>query len=63
MTEPKTGILNIRIRPSVKAIASARAAADRRSLAAYIELLIERDAENAAPDLHPKGAGKKPKKP
>jgi predicted HicB family RNase H-like nuclease len=46
-SEAKTAILNIRIRPSVKATASARAAADRRSLAAYIELLIERDAENA----------------
>jgi predicted HicB family RNase H-like nuclease len=45
--EPKTAILNIRIRPSVKAVATERAAADRRSLAAYIELLIERDAEAA----------------
>jgi hypothetical protein len=39
---------------AVKATASARAAADSRSLAAYIELLIERDVVNAA---------KKPKKP
>jgi predicted HicB family RNase H-like nuclease len=49
VTEAKTAILNIRIRPSVKAMASERAAADRRSLAAYIELLIERDAATAAP--------------
>jgi hypothetical protein len=38
----------------VKATASARAAADRRSLAAYVELLIERDAENAVPAKKPK---------
>lgn len=44
---------NIRIRPSVKDLASARAAADHRSLAAYIELLIIRDAE----------AAKKPRRP
>jgi hypothetical protein len=43
--EAKTAVLNIRIKPSVKELASKRAAADRRSLAAYIELLIERDAE------------------
>jgi predicted HicB family RNase H-like nuclease len=47
--EAKTAILNIRIKPSLKAAASARAAADRRSLAAYIELLIERDAADVEP--------------
>jgi hypothetical protein len=45
--ESKTAILNIRIKPSVKDAAGARAAADRRSLAAYIELLIERDVASA----------------
>lgn len=45
-TENKTGILNIRIKPSVKALADKLAAADHRSLAAYVELLILRDAES-----------------
>lgn len=43
--EQKTGILNIRIRPSVKAAASARAEADGRSLANYIEWVISQDIE------------------
>jgi predicted HicB family RNase H-like nuclease len=52
--EGKTAILNIRIRPSVKEAASRRAAAERRSLAAYVELVLERDAHTEI---------KKPKKP
>ncbi len=58
--EAKTAILNIRIKPSLKAAASARAAADRRSLAAYIELLIERDAANAEPAALRVGAARSP---
>jgi len=41
--EQKTAILNIRIKPSVKNAASARASADGRSLANYIEWAIMQD--------------------
>jgi hypothetical protein len=47
--ESKTSSLNIRIKPSVMATAKRLAAADHRTLAAYIELLILRDAETEAP--------------
>ena len=45
MAELKTAILTIRIKPSVKARAERRAAARGRSLANYIERLIERDTQ------------------
>jgi hypothetical protein len=47
--ETKTAVLNIRIKPSVMATAKRLAAADHRTLAAYVELLILRDAESAEP--------------
>jgi hypothetical protein len=43
--EAKTAFLNLRIRPSIKALAELCAAQDRRSLTQYLELLIEADAE------------------
>ena len=45
MAELKTAILTIRIRPSVKKAAERRAADEGRSLANYIERLIERDTK------------------
>jgi hypothetical protein len=56
VNESKTAVLNIRIKPSVMATAKRLAEADHRTLAAYVELLILRDAETEAP-------AKKPKKP
>jgi hypothetical protein len=47
--ETKTAVLNIRIKPSVMATAKRLAEADHRTLAAYVELLILRDAETAEP--------------
>jgi hypothetical protein len=49
VTETKTAVLNIRIKPSVMETAKRLAEADHRTLAAYIELLILRDAEGAEP--------------
>lgn len=43
--EQKSAVLNLRIRPSVKAMAEECAGQDRRSVAQYLELLIEADAE------------------
>jgi predicted HicB family RNase H-like nuclease len=45
--ESKTAVLNVRIKPSVKAMIERLADADGRSLANYIERLIEA-AEEAA---------------
>jgi hypothetical protein len=56
LVNEKTAVLNIRIKPSVMATAKRLAEADHRTLAAYVELLILRDAETEAP-------AKKPKKP
>jgi hypothetical protein len=56
VAETKTAVLNIRIKPSVMATAKRLADADRRTLAAYIELLILRDAETSEPAKK----GKKP---
>jgi predicted HicB family RNase H-like nuclease len=42
--EPKSAALNLRVRPSIKALAQARADALDRSLASYIEQLVLRDA-------------------
>jgi predicted HicB family RNase H-like nuclease len=42
--ELKVAVLNVRVRPSVKAMAERCADQDRRSIAQYIELLIEADA-------------------
>lgn len=44
-TEAKTAILNLRIRPSIKAMVEDLAKADDRSVTQYIERLIE--AEHA----------------
>jgi len=43
--ELKIAVLNVRVRPSVKAMAERCADQDRRSIAQYIELLIESDAK------------------
>jgi uncharacterized protein (DUF1778 family) len=43
--ETKTAFLNLRIRPSIKALAELCAAQERRSMTQYLELLIEADAE------------------
>jgi predicted HicB family RNase H-like nuclease len=48
--EPKTAVLNVRIRPSVKAMIERLANAERRSLANYVERLIETAAANAETD-------------
>jgi predicted HicB family RNase H-like nuclease len=45
MPELKDVTLTIRIKPSVKAMAIKRAAAEGRSLANYLEQLIMRDAK------------------
>jgi predicted HicB family RNase H-like nuclease len=42
--ELKVASLNLRIRPAVKAMAEHMAAHDRRSVAAWVELLIEAEA-------------------
>jgi predicted HicB family RNase H-like nuclease len=42
--EKKEASITIRVRPSIKAIAVRRAAEESRSLANYIERLIEKDA-------------------
>jgi predicted HicB family RNase H-like nuclease len=39
----KTATINLRVDPEVKAAAERAAAADRRSLTTYIEMLIEDD--------------------
>jgi len=43
--EEKTAVMNLRVRPSVKKTALARAEANDRSLASYIEQLILKDAD------------------
>jgi hypothetical protein len=45
MPELKTAVLMIRIKPSLKRKAERRAAAEDRSVASYIERLIEQDAK------------------
>ena len=45
MSELKTATLMIKIKPSIKRKAERRAAAEGRSLANYIERLIEEDAK------------------
>ncbi len=60
MTSPdeiKTSVLSIRIKPSIKASADKRAKEENRSLANYIEWLIEQDALAAAEK--PKGKAKR----
>jgi predicted HicB family RNase H-like nuclease len=42
--EPKTAALMIRLRPSVKRLAEEAAAQERRSLANFLEWLIEKEA-------------------
>jgi predicted transcriptional regulator len=39
--EPKTAVLSVRVRPAVKTMLEALAKADDRSLAHYLERLIE----------------------
>lgn len=51
----KTTTLNLRIDPDLKAAAERAAAADRRSLTAYIETLIERDLARRSPTPRTKG--------
>jgi predicted HicB family RNase H-like nuclease len=46
--EQKTAVLNVRIRPSIKAIVERLADADGRSLANYVERLIENADDVAA---------------
>lgn len=48
--EEKTAVMNLRVRPTVKKIAVARAAAVDRSLASYVEQLILKDADQAGDD-------------
>jgi len=53
--EPKIAFLNLRIRPSVKALAELCADQERRSVTQYLEFLIEADAEKRgikAPKSH-----------
>jgi predicted HicB family RNase H-like nuclease len=45
--EHKTLSLSFRIRPSIKALAERRAREEGRSLANYIEWLVQRDAQRA----------------
>ena len=45
--EAKDAVMNLRVRPSIKALAQARADADGRSLASYVERLILKDAQKA----------------
>jgi predicted HicB family RNase H-like nuclease len=45
MPELKTAILILRIKPSLKRKAERRAAVEDRSVASYIERLIEEDAK------------------
>lgn len=47
MTEKKEATIIVRVKPSIKAIAVKRAAREGRSLANYIERLIEQDADEA----------------
>jgi predicted HicB family RNase H-like nuclease len=47
MPELKTAVLMIRIEPSLKRKAERRAAAEDRSVASYIERLIEQDAKRS----------------
>lgn len=47
LKKPKISVLNVRIKPSVKAMVERLAKADGRSLANYVERLIEA-AEEAA---------------
>ena len=42
--EPKTAFLNLRMRPSIKALAEECAAQDDRSLTQFLERLIEAEA-------------------
>jgi len=50
----RTASIGIRVKPAVKQAAESKAKEDRRTLAAYIELLIIRDLEESG---HlPKGA-------
>jgi predicted HicB family RNase H-like nuclease len=51
--EAKTAVLNVRIKPSVKAMVERLAAADGRSLANYVERLIEAAEETAQRDKKP----------
>jgi predicted HicB family RNase H-like nuclease len=48
--ESKSAVLNVRIKPSVKAMLERLAEADGRSLANYVERLIETAAEAARKD-------------
>jgi predicted HicB family RNase H-like nuclease len=47
-SETKEATITIRVKPSVKAKAIKRATDDGRSIANYIERLIEKDAEKKA---------------
>lgn len=51
--ESKSAVLNVRIKPSVKAMLERLAEADGRSLANYVERLIETAAEAAQKDNAP----------
>ena len=42
--EQKTSMLSVRVRPSIKALIERFAEADRRSLAQWLELLVEAEA-------------------
>jgi hypothetical protein len=51
--ETKDSTITIRVTPAIKALAMKRATVERRSLAQYIAVLIERDAEAADLSLLP----------
>ncbi len=48
--EAKTAVLNVRIKPSVKTMVERLAEADGRSLASYVERLIEAAEEASQRD-------------
>ena len=47
MTKNKTAVLSFRVRPEIKAALDKLAEKDRRSLASYVELVLERHIEEA----------------
>jgi hypothetical protein len=55
----KTETLNLRIEPALKDAAMRAAEADRRSLTAYIEKLIEDDLQARGTKASPRRPGKK----
>jgi hypothetical protein len=48
MVKNKTAVLSFRVRPEIKAALDKLADADRRSLASYVELVLERHIDQSA---------------